>query len=69
MTFFVGYVVAAVGPLAVGALRYATGGYVVPFVALAALSVAMLVASFRFRPRSVSGSRGVYFGLHRGSLC
>jgi CP family cyanate transporter-like MFS transporter len=52
MTFFVGYVVAAVGPVAVGALRDATGGYAVPFVALAALSVGMLVASFRFRPRS-----------------
>ena len=52
MTFFVGYVVAAVGPVAVGALRDATGGYAVPFVALAALSVAMLVSSFQFRPRS-----------------
>jgi CP family cyanate transporter-like MFS transporter len=52
MTFFVGYIVAAVGPVAVGALRDATGGYAVPFVALAALSVGMLVASSRFRPRS-----------------
>ena len=52
MTFFVGYVVAAVGPVAVGALRDATGGYAVPFVALAALSVGMLVASFQFRPSS-----------------
>jgi CP family cyanate transporter-like MFS transporter len=52
MTFFVGYIVAAVGPVAVGALRDATGGYAVPFVALAALSVAMLVSSFQFRPRS-----------------
>jgi CP family cyanate transporter-like MFS transporter len=51
MTFFVGYVVAAVGPVAVGALRDATGGYAVPFVALATLSVGMLFASFRFRPR------------------
>src|SRR5215208_3555282 len=50
MTFFVGYVVAAVGPVAVGALRDATGGYAVPFVALATLSVGMLFASFRFRP-------------------
>src|SRR5215213_8851288 len=47
MTFFVGYIVAAVG-----ALRDATGGYAVPFVALAALSVAMLVSSFQFPPRS-----------------
>ncbi len=52
MAFFVGYVVAAVGPVAVGALRDATGGYAVPFVGLAALSVGMLFASFRFRPRS-----------------
>jgi CP family cyanate transporter-like MFS transporter len=52
MTFFVGYVVAAVGPVAVGTLRDATGGYAVPFVALAALSVGMLVASFRFGPCS-----------------
>jgi len=51
MTFFVGYVVAAVGPVAVGALRDATGGYAVPFVALAMLSVGMFFASFRFRPR------------------
>jgi MFS transporter, CP family, cyanate transporter len=52
MTFFVGYVVAAVGPVTVGALRDATGGYAFPFVALAALSAGMLVASFQFRPRS-----------------
>jgi MFS transporter, CP family, cyanate transporter len=50
MTFFVGYLVAATGPVAVGALRDATGGYAVPFVALAALSAGMLVASFQFRP-------------------
>ena len=42
MTFFVGYVVAAAGPVAVGALRDATGGYAFPFVALAALSAGML---------------------------
>jgi CP family cyanate transporter-like MFS transporter len=56
MTFFVGYIVAAVGPVAVGALRDATGGYAVPFVALAALSVGMLVASSQFRPRSAPRS-------------
>jgi CP family cyanate transporter-like MFS transporter len=55
MTFFVGYIVAAVGPVAVGALRDATGGYTVPFVALAALSASMLVASFQFRPSSAAG--------------
>jgi MFS transporter, CP family, cyanate transporter len=52
MTFFVGYVVAGLGPVAVGALHDATGGYAVPFVALAMLSVGMFFASFRFRPRS-----------------
>ena len=56
MTFFVGYIVAAVGPVAVGALRDATVGYGVPFVALAALSVGMLVASSGFRPRSAPRS-------------
>jgi CP family cyanate transporter-like MFS transporter len=50
MTFFVGYVVAAVGPVAVGALRDATGGYAVPFVALATLSLGMLAVSPLFRP-------------------
>jgi cyanate permease len=50
MTLFVGYVVAAVGPVAVGALRDATGGYAVPFVALATLSLGMLAVSPRFRP-------------------
>jgi CP family cyanate transporter-like MFS transporter len=50
MTFFLGYVVAAVGPVAVGALRDATGGYAVPFVALATLSLGMLAVSPRFRP-------------------
>jgi CP family cyanate transporter-like MFS transporter len=57
MTFFVGYIVAAVGPVAVGALRDATGGYAVPFVALAALSVVMLAASLRFRPQPNSRLR------------
>jgi CP family cyanate transporter-like MFS transporter len=55
MTFFVGYIVAAVGPVAVGALRDATGGYTIPFVALASLSASMLVAAFQFRPPSAPG--------------
>jgi CP family cyanate transporter-like MFS transporter len=50
MAFFVGYIVAAVGPVAVGALRDATGGYAIPFGALATISVIMLAASPRFRP-------------------
>ena len=52
MTFFVGYMLSALGPPATGGLRDLTGGYLVPFVALAALGVAMLAVSFRFRPRS-----------------
>jgi len=56
MTFFVGYVVAGLGPVAVRALRDATGGYAVPFVALAMLSAGMFFASFRFRPRSAPRS-------------
>ena len=50
MAFFVGYIVAAVGPVAVGALRDATGGYAIPFGVLATISVIMLAASPRFRP-------------------
>ena len=59
MTFFVGYMLSALGPFAVGRLRDATDGYLVPFVALAALGVVMLFASFWFRPRSSPVSWGV----------
>jgi CP family cyanate transporter-like MFS transporter len=52
MTFFVGYILSALGPFATGGLRDLTGGYPVPFVALAALGMGMLAVSFRFRPRS-----------------
>jgi CP family cyanate transporter-like MFS transporter len=51
MAFFVGYIVAAVGPVEVGALRDATGGYAIPFGALASIGVVMLVVSSRFRPQ------------------
>jgi CP family cyanate transporter-like MFS transporter len=51
MTFFVGYLLSALGPFAIGGLRDATGGYLLPFVALAALGVGMLVASFWLRPQ------------------
>jgi MFS transporter, CP family, cyanate transporter len=54
MTFFVGYIVAALGPVAVGALRDATGGYAIPFVALATIGVGMLAASPRFRGRRMA---------------
>ena len=39
----VGYVIAALGPLAVGALHDATGGWTVPTLLLLAVSVAMMV--------------------------
>lgn len=52
MTFFIGYMLSALGPLAMGGLRDATGSYSVPLVALAVLGIGMLAVSFRFRPRS-----------------
>jgi CP family cyanate transporter-like MFS transporter len=42
--FFVGYLVAAAGPVAAGALRDVTGGYAVPFAALAVFAVPVLWA-------------------------
>jgi CP family cyanate transporter-like MFS transporter len=44
MTFGVGYLLAALGPLAMGALRDTTGSYATPFAALVALTAAMLVS-------------------------
>jgi CP family cyanate transporter-like MFS transporter len=44
MAFFVGYLLAATGPVAAGALHDLTGGYRVPFLALAAAGVATLAA-------------------------
>jgi CP family cyanate transporter-like MFS transporter len=52
MTFFIGYILSALGPFVVGGLRDVTGSYLVPFIALAALGAGMLAVSFRFRPRS-----------------
>ncbi len=43
MAFFVGYLMAAAGPVALGTLTDATGGYRVPFLALAVFSVATAV--------------------------
>ncbi len=42
MAFFVGYLMAAVGPVAAGAVRDATGGYRAVFAALAVLGVLTL---------------------------
>jgi CP family cyanate transporter-like MFS transporter len=54
MAFLVGYLLAAAGPVAAGALRDATGGYRAPFLALAAVGVLVLgfgvVAAGRGRP-------------------
>jgi MFS transporter, CP family, cyanate transporter len=43
MAFFVGYLLAAAGPVMAGALRDATGGFTAVFLALAALGVITLV--------------------------
>jgi CP family cyanate transporter-like MFS transporter len=43
MAFFVGYLVAAIGPVAMGRLTELTGGYRVPFLTLGALGLATLV--------------------------
>ena len=43
MALFVGYLLAAAGPVVAGALRDATGGYVVPFAVLAVFSVPVLL--------------------------
>jgi CP family cyanate transporter-like MFS transporter len=51
MAFFVGYLLAALAPSAVGVLRDATGGFVVPVLALAVIGTVMLGASAKFRPR------------------
>jgi CP family cyanate transporter-like MFS transporter len=44
MAFFVGYLLAAFGPVAAGALRDVTGGYRVPFLVLAGVGVGTLAA-------------------------
>jgi CP family cyanate transporter-like MFS transporter len=47
MAFFVGYLLAALGPLAAGALRDLTGGYEVPFLAVAGVGVVTLFLGVR----------------------
>jgi CP family cyanate transporter-like MFS transporter len=51
MGFLVGYGVASVGPLAMGALRDATGGFEAVWVVLAALMLPQLVICAALRPR------------------
>ena len=50
MGFLVGYGIASVGPLAMGALRDATGGFEVVWVVLAALMLPQLVICWALRP-------------------
>jgi len=44
MAFFVGYLLASLGPILIGALLDLTGGYRMPFLALAVLATATLAA-------------------------
>lgn len=48
--FLVGYSVAAAGPAAIGAARDITGGFTVPFLALAGISAAQVLLSTRMTP-------------------
>lgn len=47
MALFVGYLLAAAGPVLTGALRNQTGGYTVPFAALAIFALPVLLAGVR----------------------
>jgi CP family cyanate transporter-like MFS transporter len=52
MAFFVGYLLAAVGPVAAGALRDLTGGFTVVFATLTVLGALTLAAGVAAAPRS-----------------
>jgi CP family cyanate transporter-like MFS transporter len=56
-TLTVGYVIAAGGPLAVGALRDVTGGFAVPLWMLVAVGVFMLALTPLLRPRMNASAR------------
>jgi CP family cyanate transporter-like MFS transporter len=51
MTLGVGYLAAATGPFAIGAIRGATGGFVLPFLVLAAVNVVILCGAPWTLPR------------------
>ena len=51
MAFFVGYLLAALGPVAAGALRDATGGFTAVYATLAGLGLFTLARGPRQRPR------------------
>jgi CP family cyanate transporter-like MFS transporter len=50
MSFFVGFGLASFGPLAMGAVRDATGGFHVVWVSLVALMAAQLAVALTLRP-------------------
>jgi CP family cyanate transporter-like MFS transporter len=68
MAFFVGYLLAAIGPVALGTLTDATGGYRVPFLALAVFAVATAVVGVAAAARVVPAREPVTDrGGYRGS--
>lgn len=50
LAFLVGYTLAASGPAVIGGMRDLTGGFTVPFLVLAAIAGAQLVATTRLTP-------------------
>lgn len=67
MAFFVGYLLAATGPVLTGALRDATDGFEIPFLVLAAVAVATMVSGwYATRHRRTGGPSGR--GNVRGGL-
>ncbi len=62
MAFLVSYTVASAGPLAVGALRDASGGFGLPFTLLLGVSVAVLALVPRLRPGRLVTSPGTPAG-------
>jgi MFS transporter, CP family, cyanate transporter len=65
MVFLVGYSAAALAPIAIGALHDRSGGYRVPFAALALLALAQLTTATRLGPRH----RGTVRQLSRPARC
>jgi cyanate permease len=51
LVFLVGYAVAAVAPILVGALRDAAGGFVAPFAALTAMAALQAGIATRLGPQ------------------
>jgi CP family cyanate transporter-like MFS transporter len=51
MVFLVGYTIAAIAPVVVGALRDTTGGFTAPFLLLTLMAVLQLIVGTRLRPQ------------------